>query len=286
MPPRPTRLTNLPPELIRRITEPADIYTVARAQATSRTVRSALRNRLAGPATPMPSAENIRVSEPDASHVQILAHRIALLHAWTGQAIEHFASRPEPGSSRNKSFQARYRIIADYWAETAGELRGMGRLVFSKKRVLGERIPQETTSLQEVTGVIGDGTDVPAIRVEISARPGAPDLKIMYTLFIHNNGRIGREFMKFEKDGVCSIFGMFYLFWRPYSRVEWPDLLFSLDPAMPQGIGGIRDALRVVHLLKSALLVAFKKPVRMTFDPHNLPRPFDRLFKMMGILGN
>jgi hypothetical protein len=24
----------------------------------------------------------------------------------------------------------------------------------------------------------------------------------------------------------------------------------------------------------------------MTFDPHNLPRPFDRLFKMMGILGN
>jgi len=286
MPPRPTRLTNLPTELIRRIMEPADIYAVARAQATSRTVRSALQNRLAGPATPMPSAENIRVSEPDASHVQILAHRIALLHAWTGQAIDHyFASRPEPGSSRNKSFQARYRIIADYWTETAGELRGMGRLVFSKKRVLGERIPQETTSLQEVTGVIGGfSDDVPSIRVEISARPGAPDLKIMYTLFIHHNGRVRREFMKFEKDGVCSIFGMFYRFWVPYSRVEWPGLLFRLDPAIPQGIGGIRDALRVVHLLKRALLVAFKKPVRITFDPDGLPRPFDRLFKMMGVV--
>lgn len=284
MPPRPTRLANLPPELIRRIMEPTDIYAVARAQATSRSVRSALQNRLAGPATPMPGAENIRVSEPDASHVTILAHRIALLYAWTGRAIDHyFASRPEPGSSRNKSFQARYRIIADYWTETAGELRGMGRLVFGKKRVLGERIPQETTSLQEVTGVIGDD-QIPSIRVEISARPGAPDLKIMYTLFIHNNGRINRRFMMFKKDGVCSIFGMFYQFWVPYSRVEWPDLLLTLDPAIPQGIGGIRDALRVVHLLKRALLVAFRQPVRITFD--RPPRPFDRLFKMMGILGN
>ena len=283
MPPRPTRFTNLPPELIRRIMEPADAYAVARAQATSSHVRSALQNRLAGPATPMPGAENIRVSEPDASHVMVLAHRIALLHAWTGRAIDHyFASRPEPGSSRNKSFQARYRIIADYWTETAGELRGMGRLVFSKKRVLGEQFPQETTSLQEVTGVIGD--DVPSIRVEISARPGAPDVKIMYTIFIHNNGRVGREFMKFEKDGVCSISGMFYRFWVPYSRVEWPGLGFRLDPAMPQGIGGIRDALRVVHLLKRALLVAFRQPVRITFD--RPPHPFDRLFKMMGILGN
>ena len=277
MPPRPTRLTNLPPELIRRIMEPADAYAVARAQAASRTVRSALRNRLAGPATPMPGAENIRASEPDASHVMVLAHRIALLHAWTDRAIEHY-NRTAP-RILVASIQARYRIIADYWTKTAGELRGMGRLVFTKKN------GRKTTSLQEVTGTWEEDDDPPCIEVEISARSGAHDAKLKYEItFAEADGMAFLSIVSFEKVGLCTIYnGNGEI---DNVRDAWSDLDLNLWSTMPQGIGGIRQVLRHVHLLKSALLVAFRQPVRMTFDPHNLPRPFDRLFKMMGILGN
>jgi len=272
MPPRPTRLTNLPPELIRRIMEPADAYAIARAQATSRTVRSALRNRLAGPATPMPSAENIRVSEPDASHVMVLAHRIALLHAWTVRAIEHY-NRTTP---RPPSLQARYRIIADYWTKTAGELRGMGRLVFTKKN------GDTTTSLQRVTGTWEEDDDPPQIGVEISDRSG--DAKLTYDITFDDDDRAFLNYVSFEKVGLCGIV-------NENGEIDsvpdaWRNLTLDLWSTMPQGIGGVRQVLRHVHLLKSALLVAFRQPVRLTFDPDILPRPFDRLFKMMGILGN
>ena len=277
MPPRPTRFTNLPPELIRRIMEPADAYAVARAQAASRTVRSALRNRLAGPATPMPSAENIRASKPDASHVMVLAHRIALLHAWTDRAIEHY-NRTAP---RPPSTQARYRIIADYWTKTAGELRGMGRLVFTKKN------GRKTTSLQEVTGTWEEDDDPPCIEVEISARSGAHDAKLKYEItFAEADGMAFLSIVSFEKVGLCTIYNVDGGAGNGNVRDAWSDLDLILWSTMPQGIGGIRQVLRHVHLLKSALLVAFRQPVRLTFDPHNLPRPFDRLFKMMGILGN
>ena len=273
MPPRPTRLTNLPPELIRRIMEPADIYAVARAQATSRSVRSALRNRLAGPTTPMPGAENIRASEPDASHVMVLAHRIALLHAWTGRAIEHY-NRTAP---RPPSVQARYQIIADYWTETAGELRGMGRLVFTKKN------GDTTTSLQRVTGTWEEDDDPPQIGVEISDRSGDAKLTYDITTF-YDDDRAFLSYVSFTKVGLCSIN-------NGNGEIDsvpdaWRNLDLDLWSTMPQGIGGVRQVLRHVHLLKSALLVAFRQPVRLTFDPDGLPRPFDRLFKMMGILGN
>jgi hypothetical protein len=277
MPPRPTRFTNLPPELIRRIMEPANAYAIARAQAASRTVRSALRNRLAGPATPMPGAENIRVSEPDASHVQILAHRIALLHAWTVRAIGHYnRTAPHPPSIR-----ARYQIIADYWTETAGELRGMGRLVFTNRN------GDTTTSLQRVSGTWEEDDDPPHIRVEISARSGAHDAELNYDIYFDDD----RAFLNdvwFTKVGLCSITNRGddeNIDVMNVTRV-WRNLDLNLWSTMPQGIGGVRQVLRHVHLLKRALLVAFRQPVRMTFYPDGLPRPFGRLFKMMGLLGN
>ena len=272
MPPRPTRFTNLPPELIRRIMEPADAYAIARAQAASRTVRSALRSRLAGPATPMPGAENVRVSEPDAAHVMVLAHRIALLHAWTVRAIEHY-NRTAP---RPPSLQARYRIIADYWTETAGELRGMGRLVFTKKN------GDTTTSLQRVSGTWEEDDYPPCIRVEISDQSG--DAKLTYEISFAEDGRAFLNYVSFQKVGLCGIV-------NENGEIDsvpdaWRNLDLKLWSTVPQGIGGVRQVLRHVHLLKSALLFAFRQPVRLTFDPDGLPRPFDRLFKMMGILGN
>jgi len=227
----------------------------------------------------MPGAENIRVSEPDASHVMVLAHRIALLHAWTERAILHY-NRTAP---RPPSIRARYRIIADYWSIGGGELRGMGRLVFTKKN------GDTTTSLQRVTGIWEEDDQPPYIGVEISDRSG--DAKLTYEISFDEDGRAFFSYVSFEKVGLCGIK-------NENGEIDsvpdaWRNLTLELyDTVVPQGIGGIRQVLRHVHLLKSALLVAFRQPVLMTFKPNRVgwstavPRPFDRLFKMMGILGN
>ena len=322
MPPRPTRFTNLPPELIRRIMEPADAYAVARAQAASRTVRSALRNRLAGPATPMPGAENIRRSEPYDAHVMALAHRIALLGTWTERAIEHYnrtvRRQWQPPATTSAQLpiylSLRYSIIADYWTKTAGELRGMGRLVFYKKD------GRKTTSLQKVTGIAresatantaawvaanaGDDFDYDdyhdgpniGIIVEIFARPNVHGVKLEYfidmsTPYDLSNPSVSAGVLRhvaFTKAGLCSITNLHSDGYDESSEGRWAEgkdlVLAEGQVRISMSLEQVRDVLRVVHLLKRALLVAFRGSVRLTFDPRDLPRPFGRLFKMMQLV--